>query len=101
MSGPMMLFDLNIEQNGDIKENYFNLDNTIIDNFPLKKLIKKQDIDCLSEEQKQKYNDFKSIDTETISYEDATSLFRIRKKSCGKSRGVVSRKINTVKEHND
>lgn len=101
MSGPMMLFDLNIEQNGDIKENYFNLDNTIIDNFPLKKLIKKQDIDCLSEEQKQKYNDFKSTDTETISYEDATSLFRIRKKSCGKSRGVVSRKINTVKEHND
>ena len=98
MSGPMMLFDLNIEQNGDIKENYFNLDNTIIDDFPLKKLIKKQDIDCLNEEQKQKYNDFKSTDTQTISYEDATSLFRIRKKSCGKSRGVVSRKINTVKE---
>ena len=46
---------------------------------------------------KNKYNDFKSTDTETISYEDATSLFRIRKKSCSGSRSVVSRKINTVR----
>lgn len=101
MSGPMLLFDLNISETGNIKENYFNLDNTIIDDFPLKKLIKKQDIECLSEEQLKKYNDFKSMNVEFISYKDAISLFRIRKKSCGKSRGIVSRRINTIDDKTD
>ena len=101
LSGPMLLFDLNISETGNIKENYFNLDNTIIDDFPLKKLIKKQDIECLSEEQLKKYNDFKSMNVEFISYKDAISLFRIRKKSCGKSRGVVSRRINTIDDKTD
>ena len=106
MSGPMLLFDLNIEQSGAIKENYFNLDNTTIQDFPLK-LIMPQDIACLDETQKEKYNNIISTNTKLISYEDATSLFSIRKKHCGKSRGVVSRSVKkpttkkiTVKKDN-
>lgn len=95
LSGPMLLFNLDIDNEGFIKENFFDLENKKYDDFPLK-IIQKQDTLCLEDEQKSLYESMK--DEDIINYELAIEIFKMRKKNCGKARGTVSRNMKTTKK---
>ena len=82
LSGPIMLFDINIKNNGIISENFWNLDNTNIVNIP-KNLIKKNKKNCNYEG---------VIPNEGLDYNNYIQYFAMKKKNLGKDRGEVVRK---------
>jgi len=82
LSGPIMLFDINIDENGEISENFFDLKNENIMNVP-KSIIEKNEQTCTYEG---------SIPEEGLEYSNIIEFCTIKKKSLGKKRGTITRK---------
>lgn len=101
LSGPIVLFDLNIDRDGNVTDrdgiNYpYNLENQKHEPFPTSIRVYKTDTNCFTEEQKQEYDELLKNGVKYIEYEKAIELFKIRNKKCGKSRGTVTRKIKGI-----
>jgi hypothetical protein len=86
LSGPIELFNININNGGLINETVWDLDNNTPMKIP-KTLIIKNKKNCSYE-----YKEEDDIPDEGIEYESIISFCSIKKKSLGKSRGNVSRK---------
>lgn len=82
MSGPIILFNINIDENGEINENFFDLKNENIMRVP-KNIIEKNKKNC-------EYD--KSIPEEGVEYLNIIDFCTIKKKSLGKKRGKITRK---------
>jgi len=82
LSGPISLFDINIDENGEISENFFDLKNENIMNVP-KSIIEKNKKNCTYEG---------AVPEEGLKYSNIIDVCTIKKKSLGKKRGTITRK---------
>lgn len=82
LSGPIILFDIDINEDGSINENFWNLSNNHTMNIP-KSIIIKNKIYC-------SYNGI--IPEEGLEYSEGIKFCVIKNKSLGKKRGTVTRK---------
>lgn len=82
LSGPTMLFDINIDEHGVISEVFLNLDNKKIMNVP-KSIIEKNKQYCSNGE---------SIPEDGFEYSNIIVFCKRKKKTLGKKRGTVIRK---------
>lgn len=82
LSGPTMLFDINIDENGVISEKFFDLKNENLMIVP-KSIIEKNKKNCTYDG---------SIPEEGMEYSNIIEFCKRKKKSLGKQRGTVTRK---------
>ena len=82
LSGPILLFDINIDENGTISEIFFNLNNKKIMKVP-KSIIIKNKQNCSYSE---------PIPEDGLEYLNIIEFCSMKKKSLGKKRGTIKRK---------